>query len=44
MIGLELLLPFQVVFYSQSFYGTKTPLSILFTAFKPVSFSILTPN
>jgi hypothetical protein len=44
MIGLELILPFQVIFYSQSFYKTKAVSDSLYTAFKPVSFSILTPN
>jgi len=44
MIGLELILPFQVIFYSQSFYLTKSISESIFTAFKPVSFSVLTPS
>jgi uncharacterized glyoxalase superfamily protein PhnB len=44
MIGLELILPFQVIFYSQSFYKTKAVSSSLFTSFKPVSFSVFTPD
>jgi hypothetical protein len=37
-------LPFQVIFYSQSFYKSKAVSDSLYTAFKPVSFSILTPD
>lgn len=44
MMGLELILPFQVIFYSQAFYDQPSVSETIYTAFKPVSFSVLTPN
>ncbi len=44
MIGLELIIPFQVIFYSQSFYKTSSVSDSLYAAFKPVSFSVFTPH